>query len=176
MTKQEDLVALLNGTRNVRRFRAEPVPDDALRGVLEVGRWSGSAMNRQPWALLVVREPATLRALAATSPSIGWVGAAPLAILPIMAGEHRGEESFDEGRLSERLLVGARAHGLGAGLGWFPPGATRAAAGARLGLPEGRQARTIVAVGYPAGGGAQGGERKPLAELVFWERFGERSN
>lgn len=173
MTEREGLVALLNGTRNVRRFRAEPVPEDALRGVLEVGRWSGSAMNRQPWELLVVREPVTLRALAATSPSIGWVGAAPLAILPIMAGEHRGEESFDEGRLSERLLLGARAHGLGAGLGWFPPGAPRAAAGALLGLPEGRQARTIVAVGYSAGGGGQGGERKPLAELVFRERFGE---
>lgn len=175
MADRPQLLTLLNRMRNVRRFRPEPVPDDAVADVLEAARWSGSAMNRQPWELVVVREPNLLQALAATSPSIGWVVEAPLAIVPVMAGDAADEEGFDEGRLSERMLLAARANGLGAGLGWFPPGTPRVEALALLGVPPGRTVRTIVALGFAAedrSGG--GGNRKPLRDLVFAERYGQR--
>ncbi len=175
MSDASDNTALLRGVRNVRQFRSEPVPDTVVDDILDVARWSGSAMNRQPWEFVVVREPATVRALAATSPTIGWVAGAPLAIVVVMAGEVPELEGFDEGRVSERILLAARAHGLGAGLGWFPNGAARAAVKALLGVPERRGLRTIVAVGYPdveAGTDRQPGPaRKPLSELVHSERY-----
>ena len=176
MTDPADRTRFLNGVRNVRRFRDEPVPEEALRGVLEVARWSGSSMNRQPWSFVVVREPALLRALAATSPSIGWVAGAPAAIVPVLDGEAPEDETFDEGRLGERILLGARAHGLGAGLGWFPHGTARTEARALLGVPDGRVVRTVIALGHPANGerGGRAAARKPLADLVFDERYGRR--
>ncbi len=33
----------------VRAYRDEPVPDDVVRRILEAGRMSGGAGNRQPW-------------------------------------------------------------------------------------------------------------------------------
>ena len=175
MPTTSDNTALLRGVRNVRRFRSEPVPETVVDDVLDVARWSGSAMNRQPWEFVVVREPATLRALAATSPTIGWMAGAPLAIVVVMAGEDPEDEGYDEGRVSERILLAARAHGLGAGLGWFPAEAARAAAKALLGVPERRDLRTIVAIGYPdvqeGGGRTSGPARKSLSALVHTERY-----
>ena len=33
----------------------------------------------------------------------------------------RGAETFDEGRLAERIMLGAWAHGVGSSVGWFSP-------------------------------------------------------
>ena len=48
------LRALLR-TRQVRQFTDELVSDDDLQAILDVARWSGSSMNRQPWTFIVVR-------------------------------------------------------------------------------------------------------------------------
>lgn len=167
------LETVMNEVRNIRQFRADPVPDEALTAVLEAARWTGSAMNRQPWEFVVVRDADLLRALAATSPHVGWVAGAPLAIVPVMAGEAPELETYDEGRVSERIMLAARARGLGSGLGWFSAASARSEAKALLGVPAEREVRTVVAVGYPARTGAgRGGDRKPLAELAFGERYG----
>jgi len=40
--------------RSVRKFKKDPVPNKALRNVLEAGRWAPSAGNSQPWRFAVV--------------------------------------------------------------------------------------------------------------------------
>ena len=42
---------------------ARSVPQEVLDDVLEVARWSGSASNRQPWELVVIRDRETLGTL-----------------------------------------------------------------------------------------------------------------
>ena len=42
----------------VRHYRDTPVPEDVLRQVLEAGRLSPSAANKQPWHFVVVADPA----------------------------------------------------------------------------------------------------------------------
>lgn len=177
MSDPMDPIALLRGVRNVRAFRPDPVPESALADLLEVARWTGSARNTQPWEFVVVRSAATLRALAAVGPNLAWIAGAPLAFVPVLSGEAAETETFDEGRLSERVMVAARARGLEAGLGWFLPGPARAAAREVLGVPEDRLVRTMIAVGVPAEVAPPGGgpARKPLAELVHVDRFGQRS-
>ena len=43
--------------REVRGYSDRPVPDAAVRRILEAGRIAGSSRNRQPWRLLVVGDP-----------------------------------------------------------------------------------------------------------------------
>ena len=43
----------LRSLRAVRRFTDEPVADADLDRILEAGRWTGSARNRQPWRVAV---------------------------------------------------------------------------------------------------------------------------
>ncbi|MGB8875655.1 MAG: nitroreductase family protein, partial [Solirubrobacteraceae bacterium] len=43
--------------REVRGYSDRPVPDAAVRRILEARRIAGSSRNRQPWRLLVVGDP-----------------------------------------------------------------------------------------------------------------------
>ena len=43
--------------REVRGYSGRPVPEAAVRRILEAGRIAGSSRNRQPWRFLVVGDP-----------------------------------------------------------------------------------------------------------------------
>src|SRR5438270_10723500 len=146
----QKLIALLRSLRAVRQFRQDPVPQDVVNAVLEVARWSGSASNRQPWEFVVIRKRETLQALAAVEGYASHLANAPLGIVLVMAGEHDqvAQETFDEGRLSERMMLAAAAYGVGSSVGWFT-GKGNAAAKKILGVPEQRLVRTAISFGYP---------------------------
>lgn len=55
--------AAIRTLRAVREFTAEPVSDEALRTILDLAVCAPSAGNRQPWEFVVVRDPATRRAI-----------------------------------------------------------------------------------------------------------------
>jgi nitroreductase len=171
-----DRISFLRGLRAVRRFRPDPVPQDVVDDILEVARWSGSASNRQPWELVVIRDRETLRALAEVRGYAGHLADAPLGIVLAMAGERPEQETYDEGRLSERIMLAALAHGLGSSIGWIV-GDGREAAKEILGIPPERVVRTAISLGYPdeeprrSRSGA-GHARKPLYEIVHEERYG----
>jgi nitroreductase len=96
-----DRIYFLRSLRAVRSFRPDPVPQEVLDDVLEVARWSGSASNKQPWEIVVIREGDTLRSLASVGGYAGHLAGAPLGIVLVMAGEraeHRLVRRFRQGR------------------------------------------------------------------------------
>lgn len=167
---------ILRRVRAVRQFTDRPVPDEVLTDILETARWTGSGSNLQPWTLVVVRDRATLRAVADASPNTGHVGGAAAAIFLVMdGGDHPALEGFDEARLAERILIAATAHGLGCAIGWVM-GAARDRVAELLAVPPPRRVRTLISLGYPPGSRTRpkspsGSVRKPLADIVRWERF-----
>ena len=60
----QNLVALMQGRRSIRRFANRPVSRDDLNRLLEAARWAPSNHNRQPWRFLVLEDPATIQRLA----------------------------------------------------------------------------------------------------------------
>lgn len=50
-----DLLALIQSRRSLRRYTDQPVARETLELVLEAGRWSPSAHNRQPWRFAVIQ-------------------------------------------------------------------------------------------------------------------------
>ena len=174
-TPRPEQIDSLIRARQVREFLPDPVPDDALRDILEVARWTGSAMNRQPWRFIVVRDPDARRRLADAAPNAQHVANAPVVIVIVMPGESAEMDAFDEARAAERILVAAYARGLGAGLGWVTA-AGRPAVRELLGVPDERRVRTLIAIGYPTEQArrpksAPGEARRPLRELVAYERW-----
>lgn len=173
--RSSDPIRLLRRVRQFRDFRPDPVRDDALQAILEVARWTGSGMNRQPWELVVVRDRSTLEQLAQAAPTAKHLAKASVAIVIVMPGEDEAMDAFDEARLAERILIAATALGLGAGIGWVQ-GKGRAAVRKLLGIPEGRLVRTAISLGYPTEQALErkserGQARKPLAEIVHEERY-----
>jgi nitroreductase len=170
----EDLISLLRSLRAVRSFRPDPVPREVVADILEVARWSGSASNRQPWELVVIRDQETLGKLARVEGYAAHLRGAPLGIVCVMAGDRPEQETYDEGRLSERIMLAAWAHGVGSSIGWIV-GEGRVEATEILGIPEDRTVRTAISLGYPDEGARRrrpGQARKPLSEIVHEERYG----
>src|SRR5688572_12803646 len=140
MIDPKDEIEFLRSLRSVRQFRPEPVPQEVVDDLLTVARWSGSSVNRQPWEFVVVRDKETLKALADVGGYVKHLAGAALAIVLVMAGEHDVDETYDEGRLSERIMLAAKTHGVGACIGWFAPSEDHKAK-AILGIPKEKTVR-----------------------------------
>ena len=50
--------------RSIRRYRPDPVPEEAILTLLDAARWAPSAHNRQPWRFCVVRDAVRKETLA----------------------------------------------------------------------------------------------------------------
>ena len=174
-SKANDKIKFLRGLRAVRQFLPGPVPEEVIGDILEVARWTGSSTNSQPWDLIVVRDRSMLQAISQLEGSVKYMANAAFAIVVVMAGENKHTEPFDEGRLVERLLLAASAHGVGAGLGWLR-GEGREEAKRLLGVPESRSLRATISFGYPDKAAPRDRPkseqpRKPLSEIVHYEQF-----
>ena len=174
----QNLINFLKRLRAVRQFRPDPVQQEVINAVLEVVRWSGSASNRQPWEVVVIRNKETLRVLSAVEGYAAHLAGASLGIVLVMAGDHGQveQETFDEGRLSERIMLAAAAYGVGSSIGWFRRSGMIDAK-AILGIPQERLVRTAISVGYPDEEARSARPkptqaRKSLSNIVHDERYG----
>lgn len=61
-----DFFDVVHTQRAIRRFRPDPVPDDAVRQILDAAIRAPSGSNLQPWRWLVVRDPDVKARLAAS--------------------------------------------------------------------------------------------------------------
>jgi nitroreductase len=164
------ILRALRRTRQVRQFTNEPVTETDLSAILEVARWSGSSMNRQPWTFIVVRERGDLQRLAELAPSAKHVAGAAVAIAIAMGGDNAEWDAYDEGRAAERILVAANALGLGAGIGWANE-SRRPQVAQFFGLTPPAFVRTIISLGHSTEAARQlksapGTARRPLKDLV----------
>src|SRR2546430_15206714 len=142
-------VAFLRDLRAVRQLRPDPLPEQVLHDILEVARWSGSAGNRQPWEFVVVRDRDILARLATVDgANAGHLANAAVGIAIIIRPEVPDLDAYDEGRLAERILLAAAAHGIGAAVGHFTgPGDSWGAsteAKRLLGIPDDRLLRETI--------------------------------
>ena len=173
-----DVIRPLLQTRQVREFTSEAVDDDAIDAIADAARWSGSSTNSQPWRFVVIRDPETLRAIHdAGLPSTRSLATAPVAIA-IVLPQQPGKgviHGYDEGRAAERILIAASMLELGAGIAWIGSDG-RPVVAERLGLPDDRYVRTVVAIGHPSEAAqrpksAHGEARLPREETVFEDRW-----
>jgi len=178
VTNQREVTREIRNVRQARLYAPTPLPNDVLSELLEIARWTGSSRNTQPWEFIVIDDPQQLRKISQVRKPINWVADAPVAIGIVLKGESAISEAFDEGRVTERLLIGARILGLGGGTAWFGDEAQQAAAKEILGIPPERTARSVVALGYPTTtkdhrpNPAQSG-RHPLNQIVSYGTFGK---
>jgi nitroreductase len=141
--------------RSIRVFRPGPIPDDRVRRLLEAAMAAPSAVAKDPWRFVVVRERDTLARLAAALPNGQMLATAGLGIA--VAGDldaaHDRQLSYllqDCSAAIENLLLAATALGLGAcWLGVHPREDRMRRVRDMLGLPEALVPVSLVALGWP---------------------------
>jgi nitroreductase len=128
--------------REVRRYDGRPVPEDAVRRILDAGRLAGSSKNRQARRFIVVRSRTQEVAGAVYVPST--VLGAALVVAVVTFG--KGPLAFDAGRAAQNMMLAAWNEGIGS----CPNGvADPDVMGRALDLAEGEQTAIVLSFGYP---------------------------
>jgi len=97
--------------REIRDYAARPLPEDAVRRILEAGRMAGSSKNRQARRFVVLRSPALVeRAAHAVHAPSNLLGAA-LVVAVVTRG--KGPLAFDAGRAAQNMMLAAWNDGIG---------------------------------------------------------------
>lgn len=140
---------------SIRQFTDKPVPKDTLDLIVKAGMAAPSAMNKQPWAFVVVTEKATLDSLNALKP---WFNLKTATAAIIVCGDlSKTEDGFareywvqDCSAVTENILLAAHAYGLGAvWCGVYPNPELMPGVSKILGLPENIIPLNVVTMGYP---------------------------
>src|SRR3972149_8521951 len=51
------LLDLVKRRASIRKLKPDPIPDEYVQMMLEVGHWAMSGANSQPWEYIVVKDP-----------------------------------------------------------------------------------------------------------------------
>ena len=156
--------------RDWRSYADRPIPDDVVERILDAGRLTGSAMNRQPWTFVVVSDPERKEQLAQTVYAAGNVQGAAVAIAIATEG---GGSPLDVGRAMQNMMLVAWNDGVVS----CPNGMPDPAAAAQvLGLEGDLQPVNVLTFGYPrrelgpesrsAEEWSRDANRRPISEVV----------
>jgi nitroreductase len=58
MMKYEDLMELFKNRRSIRKFKADPVPDEYVDKIIDAARLAPAGFNSQPWEFVVIKDKA----------------------------------------------------------------------------------------------------------------------
>jgi nitroreductase len=149
-------LALIFSRRSIRRYQAREVSDKFVRDMLEAGMAAPSAVCKDPWHFIVVKDRRSLEAIASGLPNGRMLAGAGVGI--VVCGDprqaHDGQLSYllqDCSAAAENILLAASALGLGAcWLGIHPREERIALVREALGVPEPILPVAVLAVGWPA--------------------------
>lgn len=141
----------IRSRRNVREYEDRAIPEAALTRILEAGRRSPSAGNRQRWDFVVCTDRAQLDALSAVWRGAGHVArsAATICLIAPSSEDPSERESirYDLGQVTMAMMIAAADLGVGSG---HASARDQDLARELLGLPQDRICSGLIALGYPA--------------------------
>ncbi|MHA1491160.1 MAG: nitroreductase family protein [Promethearchaeota archaeon] len=80
MIKPEEFLNFLKERRSIRNFQDKKIPDEEIKMILEAGRWTPSASNRQAWKFIVIKNREFMKWMAKTAIYGSFVRKALVAI------------------------------------------------------------------------------------------------
>jgi nitroreductase len=146
-------------------YADRPIPDEAARRILDAGRLTGSAQNRQPWSFLIVEDSERRTQLAEAVYEPDNVREAQLIVAI------SGPRPFDLGRCTQNMMLAAWNDGVASS-----PNGIADTERAKQALSLDEPPVTVLTFGYPAKARqperrsaeewSARANRKPLDELV----------
>lgn len=144
------------GRRSIRQYSPGEIKPEEVQGILEAAMAAPSAMTKDPWRFVVIRQAQTLARLAAILPGGKMLSTAALAV--VVCGDLDAALERDLSYLLqdcsaaiENLLLSAHCLGLGAcWVGVHPVPDSVRKLSELLGLPASVIPIAVVALGRPA--------------------------
>ena len=159
---------------SVRAYKPDPIEDNKLSAVLEAARLAPTAVNYQPFQLVVIHTQGREEELKRIYGK-DWFVQGPLVVAVCVLIDDAWVRRYDGKNFADvdgtivmdHLILGAANEGLGTcWIGAFDPVAAREI----LGLPDNVEPVAFTPLGYPADE-PRLKKRKSLEELVRYERW-----
>lgn len=166
MIEMEALEAILK-RRSVRSYTGDPIPREDLEKIVDAARLAPSGYNRQPWEFIVVTDRSVIDQLKIAAL---WMEDAGAIIAVVM--ETSSEFWLEDGSAAiENILIASTA--LGYGSCWLQGDTEPREEELKglLGIPDDKKLLTLVPIGVPSEWPTR--EKKPLSEVLHWERYRE---
>ena len=170
-----NILEVIEKRRSVRKYKKDPVPEEALLRVLEAARLAPSGKNFQPWKFIIVKDKSLKEKLAHASAGQFFMAEAPIIIVGCgfpdncyaRMGRYMKSWSVDVTIAFDHLMLQAQEEGLGTcWIGSFEEEEVKEI----LNVPEGVKVLALTPLGYPGEIPAFRG-RKSLDEIVSYDGF-----
>jgi nitroreductase len=165
-----DTIEAISTKLDVRQFQPQRVSGDIKRKVLEAARLTASSMNKQHWRFILIQDSPNLKKLAGDSRTGKWVEGADFAIVILVDPQVPGH-MIDAGRVLQDMELAAWDLGVASGI---YIGVDEEALRRHFAVPESLKLAAILGFGYPRRKILGKKDRKPLEEIAFSERFGQK--
>lgn len=173
---QNETLKVIHSRKSVRHYTGAPVSKSDLLTLLKAAMAAPTAVDRRPWAFVVVTDKEILARLEEGLPYTKMLTQAGSCVVvcgvpeKALAGDARQFWVQDCSAATQNLLLAAESLGLGAvWTGVYPDAERIRFVQKTLGLPEGVIPLNVVPVGYPSG------EDKPKDKFdpanIHWERW-----
>jgi nitroreductase len=168
-----DVFEAIRTRRSIRLYKKKAVEKEKLTKVLDAARLAPSAANRQPWSFVVVTCNEARKSLRRAY-NKDWFVSAPVIIVACVSlrkawtrdGEDYGK--VDVSIAMQNLILAAWEQGLGTcWIAAFKENEVKSA----LGIPKNARVIAMTPLGYPAEHKGPVKDRKPLEEIVHYERW-----
>ena len=144
-----DVLDAIRLKRSVRQFALTPLPDEAVRTILNAGRRAQSSKNTQPWQFVAVTDKDILTQLAQTGDFAGHLAGAALGVALVAPDDPERHDwlMFDLGQAASYMQLAATELGIGSAIATiYHPDQAQAI----LGVPDGYRCDVALSFGYPA--------------------------
>jgi nitroreductase len=165
----------IRARRNIRSYSDRRIDPGDLDRILEAGRRSPSASNRQEWDFILVIDPGRLQELSTVWVGAGHLAAAKAAIVLVLpepeAERYLTIDQYDLGQATMAMLLAATDLGIGSG---HSAVGDQEACRRILGTPADHTCAYMIALGYPADRPLvpiEHPDRRPFDEVVHRERW-----
>jgi nitroreductase len=163
-----DLFEAIEKRASVRDLKPVDVPEADLERILDAGRRAPSGRNRQPLDFIVIRDPDTIKKLAKAQACLADVS----TVICIAADPGKSEFWLEDvAAATENMLLAITA--LGYASVWIEGTLLRDEGDHKkvLGIPENMRLMVALPVGKAAEPKSQA-DKRPLKEIVHWDRYG----
>jgi nitroreductase len=155
---------------DIRQFEPKKVPADVKLKVLEAARASGTGLNKQEWRFILVQDKESIKRLGEDSTSGGWVAGANFAVI-VLADPKLGFHLIDSGRAIQNMQLAAWDQGVISGL---YTGFKEERMRKDFAIPDELKPTVVIGFGYPVKKILGKKNRKPLSELAFVDKYGNK--
>ena len=162
------VTTVIKARHSVRKYKTDPVDENAIKDAIECARHAPTAMNLQPWLFGVIQDKKVLETIAQLTDHGIFIADAPLCFA--VFGEKKAKYYLEDCcAATENLIIALQAHGIGSC--WVAGDKKAYAEAVRklLNVPDEYTLVSLVPAGIPADISIM--KKKVLKFVVFKESF-----